>query len=135
MKKFVAVLLLVVVAFAAAPTLAFVAPAPALIPVDVFAASSSAPLDLFVHPVASAAIALPSYRIAEWLQLRRHSRAEWYRMRARGDGPETIGSGRLTRITPAADAKWLKAQERKQKLLAKARPRNDRLRCHGPRHR
>jgi hypothetical protein len=36
-------------------------------------------------------------------------------MQFRGDGPDTIGKGRMRRITPGADAKWLKAQERKAK--------------------
>jgi hypothetical protein len=55
----------------------------------------------------------PSFRINEWLALRKYSRAEWYRMRARGDGPDVIGEGRMTRITPEADAKWLRKQKRK----------------------
>jgi hypothetical protein len=56
--------------------------------------------------------ARPSFTINEWLELRRYSRAEWYRMKARGDGPGTIGEGRMTRITPDADARWLRKQER-----------------------
>lgn len=62
-----------------------------------------------------AAIAAPSYRINEWCGLRRYSRAEFYRMKARGDAPDTIGEGRMTRITPDADARGLKQQERKAK--------------------
>jgi hypothetical protein len=55
----------------------------------------------------------PSFRINEWLALRRYSRAEWYRMKARDEAPTVIGEGRMQRITPEADAKWLRAQERK----------------------
>jgi hypothetical protein len=54
-----------------------------------------------------------SFRINEWLALRKYSRAEWYRMKARGDGPETIGKGRMERITPEGDAKFLRQQRRK----------------------
>jgi hypothetical protein len=63
--------------------------------------------------VASIAIAAPSYRINEWLALRKYSRAEWYRMRARAEAPDVIGEGRMQRITPEADAKWLREQQRK----------------------
>jgi hypothetical protein len=55
----------------------------------------------------------PSFRIGEWLTLRRYSRAQWYRLKAAGNAPDTIGTGRMTRITPDADVRWLKAQERK----------------------
>lgn len=84
---------------------------------------ASAPADFLAHgllvkaSIASVAAIIPgcSYTINEWCALRRYSRAEFYRMRARGDGPDTIGQGRMTRILPSADAKWLKAQERKAK--------------------
>jgi len=56
----------------------------------------------------------PSYRLNEWLALRKYSRAEWYRWSAE-DRPEIIGKGRLQRITPQADKRWLKRQERKAK--------------------
>ncbi len=55
----------------------------------------------------------PSFRINEWLALRKYSRAEWYRLKARGEAPDVIGEGRMTRITPDADAKWLRQQQRK----------------------
>jgi hypothetical protein len=61
----------------------------------------------------SPTVAAPSYTINEWLELRKYSRAEWYRMKARGDGPDTIGEGRMTRITPEGDAKFLREQKRK----------------------
>jgi hypothetical protein len=57
----------------------------------------------------------PSYTINEWLALRKYSRAHWYRIQASGEGPDTIGKGRSTRITPDADARWLRKQERKSK--------------------
>jgi hypothetical protein len=55
----------------------------------------------------------PSLTLNEWLALRKYSRAEWYRMKARDEAPDVIGEGRMQRITPAADAKWLREQERK----------------------
>jgi hypothetical protein len=57
----------------------------------------------------------PSFKLNEWLTLRKYSRAEWYRMKARGEAPDTIGEGRMQRIPPEADARWLKQQERKAK--------------------
>jgi hypothetical protein len=107
MKRLLSIFLMIVVVFAGAAIAA-----PLL---------TSAPADLFVHclsvkaSIASIAIAAPSYTINEWCQLRRYSRAEWYRMKARGDGPDTIGEGRMTRIPPDADARWLRKQERKAK--------------------
>jgi hypothetical protein len=57
------------------------------------------------------ATSLPSFRISEWCALRKYSRAEFYRMKWEGTGPDLIGEGRMTRITPDADARWLKQQE------------------------
>ncbi len=62
----------------------------------------------------------PSFTINEWLKLRRYSRAEWYRMKARGEGPNVIGEGRMQRITPESDARWLRQQERKSKQKSAA---------------
>jgi hypothetical protein len=67
------------------------------------------------YVMAASVIAAPSYTLNEWLALRKYSRAEWYRMKARGDGPLTIGEGRRQRITPNEDARWLRKQERKAK--------------------
>jgi hypothetical protein len=102
MKRFLALFLVIVVVLVAAPGLAASAPISA---------------DLFTHhlSIASIAIAAPSYTINEWCALRKYSRAEFYRMQQRRDGPDTIGKGRMRRITPGADAKWLRAQERKAK--------------------
>ena len=55
---------------------------------------------------------IPSLTIREWCGLRKYSRAEFYRMKARGDAPLIIGEGKRSRITPDSDAKWLKEQER-----------------------
>ena len=115
--------LIVAAAFATAPDLAFafVAPAPTSIPVDILAASTSASANFLVHlSVTSVAVTAPSYTINQWCELRKYSRAEWYRMRARGDGPDTIGTGRMTRVTPAADARWLRKQERKARTESRA---------------
>jgi hypothetical protein len=94
------VFLVIIVVLVAAPALAAAAPVP---------------VDLFTHhlSIASVSIAAPSYTINEWLALRKYSRAEWYRMKTRGETPAVIGAGRMQRITPEADAKWLRAQERK----------------------
>jgi hypothetical protein len=54
----------------------------------------------------------PSFRINEWLALRKYSRPHWYRLKAAGNAPDTIGTGRTTRITAEADARWLEKQER-----------------------
>ena len=56
----------------------------------------------------------PSYRLNEWLALRKYSRAEFHRWPVE-ERPEIIGKGRLQRITPQADERWLKRQERKAK--------------------
>src|SRR5262249_29221284 len=96
MKRLLSIFLMILVVLAAAPALA---------------ASAPIPVDLFTHhlsvEVASIVIAAPSFTINEWLKLRRYSRAEWYRMKARGDTPDVIGEGRMQRVTPDADARWL----------------------------
>jgi hypothetical protein len=55
-----------------------------------------------------------SYRLNEWLALRKISRAEWYRMPP-GEKPDVYGEGRMQRISSEADARWLRSQERKSK--------------------
>ena len=52
-----------------------------------------------------------SYRLNEWLALRKYSRAEWYRMPP-DEKPDVIGAGRMQR-TAEADRRWQKRQERK----------------------
>jgi hypothetical protein len=56
---------------------------------------------------------MESYTINQWCALRKYSRAEFYRMRDRGEAPLVIGEGKRSRITPTADAQWLAAQEAK----------------------
>jgi hypothetical protein len=58
----------------------------------------------------------PSFRLNEWLEYRRVSRAEWYRLKAANNAPETYGQGRMQRVTLAADRRWIQ----KQKRLARA---------------
>jgi hypothetical protein len=102
MKRFLAIFLLIIIVFAAAPILAASAP----ISVD------------FTHhlsvELASIAIAAPSYRLNEWLALRRISRAQWYRLPP-DEKPDVYGVGKMQRISSAADERWLKKQERKAK--------------------
>jgi SLT domain-containing protein len=87
----------------------------ALLAVAVASVPAIASPDQYHCLMAATAIAAPSYTLNEWLALRKYSRAEWYRMKARGDGPLTIGEGRRQRITPNEDARWLREQERKAK--------------------
>ena len=98
--RLLSIFLVIVIVLAAAPALA---------------ASAPIPVDPFTHhlSIASIAIAAPSYTINEWLELRRYSRAEWYRMKARGEAPDVIGEGRMQRITPESDTRWLREQEHK----------------------
>ena len=56
-----------------------------------------------------------SFTLSQWLAHRKYSRASWYRLKASGNAPETIGSGRLQRITAEADEAWLRKQEREAK--------------------
>jgi hypothetical protein len=103
MKRLLAIFLLIIVVFAAASILAALAPISA---------------DILTHhlsvEVASIAIAGPSFTLNEWLKHRRISRAQWYRMPP-DEKPATYGEGRMQRISSDADARWLKAQERKSK--------------------
>ena len=46
------------------------------------------------------------FTISEWCRKRRISRAEFYRLRARGLAPRVLETAKLRRITPAADAEW-----------------------------
>jgi predicted DNA-binding transcriptional regulator AlpA len=64
---------------------------------------------------------LPSFTINEWCALRRYSRPTFYRMDARGEAPDTIGEGRMRRITSESDAKWLKEQVAKANAKREAK--------------
>jgi hypothetical protein len=57
-------------------------------------------------------MAVLSYRLNEWLALRKISRAQWYRLPP-DEKPDVYGDGRMQRISSEADARWLKRQERK----------------------
>jgi hypothetical protein len=46
------------------------------------------------------------FTISEWCRKRRISRAEFYRLRARGLAPRVLEIAKLRRITLAADAEW-----------------------------
>jgi hypothetical protein len=60
-----------------------------------------------------------SYTLNQWLAARKYSRAQWYRMPP-DEKPAVIGRGRMQRISSAADARWLKRQERKAKAERQA---------------
>ena len=57
----------------------------------------------------------PSFTLPEWLNHRRVSRAQFYRLKKAGNAPDMYGTGRAQRISSEADARWLKQQERKAK--------------------
>ena len=48
---------------------------------------------------------------------RGYSRGYFYKLRYEGNAPDVIGTDKATRITDAADARWLKKQEAKAKLI------------------
>jgi hypothetical protein len=54
-----------------------------------------------------------SFTISQWCAMRGYSRPYFSTLRKTGDAPDLIGTGKGQRITDAADARWLKAQERK----------------------
>lgn len=56
-----------------------------------------------------------SYTLPQWLARHQLSRGHWYRLKAANNAPDTYGTGKAQRISPAADARWVKAQERKAK--------------------
>jgi hypothetical protein len=57
-------------------------------------------------------IDLRSYTVSQWCAMRGYSRPYFYTLRRDGNAPEVIGTGKAQRITDAADARWLKRQER-----------------------
>jgi predicted DNA-binding transcriptional regulator AlpA len=59
-----------------------------------------------------------SFTIIEWCAMRGYSRGFFYRLRERGDAPETIGVGKAQRVSDEADARWLKRQEAKARRRA-----------------
>jgi hypothetical protein len=57
-------------------------------------------------------VQLRSYTVSQWCAMRGYSRPFFYTLRKTGDAPDVIGQGKAQRITDAADARWLKRQER-----------------------
>jgi hypothetical protein len=52
-----------------------------------------------------------SFTLPEWLSHRRMSRADWYRRKSQnGNLPATYGRGRGQRISPEADAEFLRRE-------------------------
>ena len=58
-----------------------------------------------------------SFTINQWCEMRGYSRGYFYKLRYEGNAPDVIGTDKATRITDAADARWLKKQEAKAKLI------------------
>jgi predicted DNA-binding transcriptional regulator AlpA len=56
-------------------------------------------------------MAMPSYTLAEWCELRRISRAMFYKLAAEGKAPQTHNVGIKRLISPEADARWLRDRE------------------------
>ena len=56
--------------------------------------------------------ALRSFTIGQWCTMRGYSRPYFYMLRRDGNAPDVIGTGKAQRITDAADARWVKRQER-----------------------
>jgi len=54
------------------------------------------------------------YKIEEWCERRRISRAFYYVMKRQGRGPRELRNGRKVTITRQADAEWQKAREAEQ---------------------
>ena len=54
------------------------------------------------------------YKIEEWCEKRRISRAYYYILRNEGRGPRELRYGRKVTITREADAEWQKAREAEQ---------------------
>jgi predicted DNA-binding transcriptional regulator AlpA len=52
-----------------------------------------------------------SISVDEWCRLHRVSRANFYVLQQRGEGPRIFKIGRLTRISEAANAEWIAARE------------------------
>ena len=55
------------------------------------------------------------WTVLEWCAMRRYARGYFYTLRRENNAPDTIGKGKAQRITDAADARWVKLQERKAK--------------------
>jgi hypothetical protein len=58
------------------------------------------------------------YTLSDWLKKRNFSRSFFYVLRAQGKAPRHYYAGKVVRITPEADAEWLKAREAESAALA-----------------
>jgi hypothetical protein len=76
-------------------------------------------------PETPAPSTLASYTLPQWLARHQLSRGHWYRLKKAGNAPDTYGTGKAQRISPAADARWLKQQERKAPDVDAARRRSE----------
>jgi hypothetical protein len=59
-----------------------------------------------------------SKTINQFCAKHQYSRPHWYRLKARGEAPDTIGEGRATRITAEAEDRWVEQQEAKARRSA-----------------
>ena len=57
----------------------------------------------------------PSRTVPEWCAHRRVSRAMFYKLDAQGFAPATYYVGTSRRVSPEADAAWLRAREEESK--------------------
>jgi hypothetical protein len=53
----------------------------------------------------------PSFTVPEWCEHRKISRSMFYKHQAAGKGPRTYNVGTAVRISPEADAEWLRERE------------------------
>jgi hypothetical protein len=53
----------------------------------------------------------PSFTLLEWCAHRKVSRSMFYKLEAQGRAPATYNVGAARRVSPAADAAWLRARE------------------------
>lgn len=70
-------------------------------------------MSLEQHSPAKQQIPLRSFTIQQWCAMRGYSRGYFYKLRNENNAPDVIGKDKATRITDAADARWLKRQEAK----------------------
>jgi predicted DNA-binding transcriptional regulator AlpA len=52
-----------------------------------------------------------SFSVDEWCQLHGFSRAFFYKLEAKGEGPKSFKVGRCKRISEAAAVEWIAARE------------------------
>ena len=64
----------------------------------------------------------PSYRLSEWLAIRKISRAQHYKDQKKGRGVRTYNEGTNVMISPEADREYLSRREAEAAERAAARP-------------